>query len=162
MGECYVCTEECYTLSPCNCTNAYLHEDCYAKLIACKYKKCTMCLADFPVPEPVHIEEADDIYIGLDEDEINIVWWLTPILMRPHPHTSFNDCDVIIDFPRNILWVVSYMLLFHSLDYPDDPLINIFSTKSTTEWFYSIILHLMICVIIRHWCRIKTRPPPLQ
>ena len=69
--------------------------------------------------------------IGLDEDEINIVWWLTPILMRPHPHTSFNDCDVIIDFPRNILWIVFYMLLFHSLDYPD---INIFSAESTTEW----------------------------
>ena len=72
--------------------------------------------------------------IGLDEDEINIVWWLTPILMRPHPHTSFNDCDVIIDFPRNILWIVFYMLLFHSLDYPDDQLINIFSAESTTEW----------------------------
>lgn len=34
--ECYVCYNDCNTLSPCNCKTLYLHKDCQIKLLTSK------------------------------------------------------------------------------------------------------------------------------
>ena len=80
MGECYVCTEECYTLSPCNCTNAYLHEDCYAKLIACKYIDNNGSLAKERFPQNPN-GSIEDI-AGITNVKGNV------LAMMPHPERA--------------------------------------------------------------------------
>ena len=49
LGECYVCTDACDTLSPCKCKNLFLHENCYAMLLLYENKKCGVCLEDYPL-----------------------------------------------------------------------------------------------------------------
>lgn len=45
--ECYVCLEEnCYTLSPCKCTNLSVHPHCYAEVVA-NFKECGVCREPF-------------------------------------------------------------------------------------------------------------------
>ena len=60
--ECYVCTEPAFTLSPCKCKNLYLHDDCYAKLLAYDNKRCGICLQDYPLPDI----ESPAVYIEKD------------------------------------------------------------------------------------------------
>lgn len=45
--ECYVCLEEnCYTLSPCKCTNLYVHPHCYIQVVQ-NFKECGICKEPF-------------------------------------------------------------------------------------------------------------------
>ncbi len=47
LGECYICTLESAPLSPCNCKNMYLHNNCQIKLMQEKGQKCSICLEEF-------------------------------------------------------------------------------------------------------------------
>lgn len=165
MGECYVCTDMCYTLSPCNCTNAYLHEECYSRLIAYNNKKCTICLADFPIqtipPKESSAELSEERSELFEEDDILYppIWYIImPILMRPYYYSPLNSTDAYFDFPRNMLWVTGYMSLFHVIDNPDIEWSAIFSTPSIIQWFMCIIIHISFCILVRHTLTKKTTP----
>ena len=157
MGECYVCTEECYTLSPCKCKSAYLHDVCYAKLIAYDNKNCTICLTEFPKPE---IDISTELSSEHHAHEIYppCYWVITPLLMRPVYYQPFNVVDSYIDVLRNILWLIVYMCIFHSIDYPDTSMEHIFDQSELINWLMCIIIHITVCVIVRSACT-KKRPP---
>ena len=84
LGECYVCTDACDTLSPCKCKNLFLHENCYAMLLLYENKKCGVCLEDYPL---VDIKPITTIVQEEEEEEIepNPLWIFCPIMMRPQP-----------------------------------------------------------------------------
>ena len=68
--ECYVCLEEnCYTLSPCKCTNLYVHPHCYVQ-VALNFKQCGICKEPF-YTNFVEIEEEQELE-GSDEDNENL------------------------------------------------------------------------------------------
>jgi len=160
MGECYICTDECYTLSPCKCKNAYLHQECYTRLIAYEHKQCSICLADFPRKE--FSEESSERSAEISEGipKLHPLWAIAPILMRPYPGHSFNNIDVALDIPRNVIWIMGYVCIFHRIDYPDQSLWNIFKLISIIEWLMCSILHFSLCVTIRHLLK-RDRPRSL-
>lgn len=48
MGECYICIEEDANLSPCNCKNMYIHDECLLELISkTNSSKCKVCKEEF-------------------------------------------------------------------------------------------------------------------
>lgn len=107
MGECYVCTDTSYTLSPCKCKNLYLHQDCYDKLLAYNNKHCGVCLEPFPFPEV----EAPDIYINIHETETKVHISCIPIVVG---RTSSGIIDSIMEPLRHTLYI---FLLFNLLKF---------------------------------------------
>ena len=98
LGECYVCTDACDTLSPCKCKNLFLHENCYAMLLLYENKKCGVCLEDYPL---VDIKPITTIVQEEEEEEIepNPLWIFCPIMMRPQPFklkAIYMGLDVLI------------------------------------------------------------------
>ena len=48
MGECYICIEENAKLSPCNCKNMYIHDECLLELISkTNSSECKVCKEEF-------------------------------------------------------------------------------------------------------------------
>lgn len=48
MGECYICIEGDAKLSPCNCKNMYIHDECLLELISkTNSSKCKVCKEEF-------------------------------------------------------------------------------------------------------------------
>lgn len=146
--ECYVCTEECYTLSPCKCMNLALCNDCYAKLLVYGNKKCSICLEEFPVIE----ENTDEDSVEEDRsDKLNPLWIFFPIMMRPHPHTTFPDChrfDACVDIFRHIVFVFFYCLLYEIIFRPNQMDIS-------NPLMFAFVIHVILCICIRHACAKK-------
>lgn len=69
-GECYICLEKTIYVSPCNCKNRSLCENCYVKLLLYDYKQCTICKAEFP---------------DMEEEKI-----VEPLRQRREPHCSYT------------------------------------------------------------------------
>ena len=105
--ECYVCTEPAFTLSPCKCKNLYLHEDCYAKLLAYDNKRCGVCLQDYPLPDlespTVYIEKEDE-----ERDELIRHNMFIPILLRDHAIAK-NLCDGLMEPVRHIIIICLHL-----------------------------------------------------
>ena len=90
--ECYVCLEDgCQTLSPCKCTNLYLHEACYYELIAYDHTQCKVCKSNFPV---VIEETIVDVPAETDTHKQNKLLW----------------CLVYVSFFSIIYCIVSFVL----------------------------------------------------
>lgn len=142
MGECYVCTEMAYTLSPCNCKNLFLHEDCYAKLLAYDNIKCGVCTKPFPLP---HIDPIVDITIEPPTPrKLGLIWFLFPILSRPHPFIYMEKCmnlDIILDVIRNMIgiYLVSNFIALLMSSNLSDP----------SAWVYGFIVYLSLCMLVR-------------
>jgi hypothetical protein len=48
MGECYICIEGDAKLSPCNCKDIYIHDECLLELISkTNTSKCSICKEEF-------------------------------------------------------------------------------------------------------------------
>lgn len=169
MGECYVCCEECYTLSPCKCTNAYLHSECYYKLLEYKQTQCTMCLSSFPIPNdvyqnqiPLYVDEIDtasSINEEFDDPEYeqSCLWWFVPFLMRP-PHVySFNMCDPFVDFPRSMFYIIVINGFIFCLENPHNDLEDMFYNTFSSYWFLSTFLFVLISMFIRFLCTTSKR-----
>ena len=114
LGECYVCTDACDTLSPCKCKNLFLHENCYAMLLLYENKKCGVCLEDYPL---VDIKPITTI-VQEEEEEIepNPLWIFCPIMMRPYPfklNVIYTGLDVGETCPYG--WIFSIMSCLMSL-----------------------------------------------
>lgn len=142
--ECYVCTEDCYTLSPCKCLNLALCNDCYAKLLIYGNKKCSICLEEFPIEEEIIIEEEEII----KEDKLDAFWIFLPIMMRPHPYTTFPECsriDAAMDIIRNVVFFFIYYLIYEALMQPE----HFFMYEAV---MFGLIVHIVLCVCIRHTC----------
>jgi hypothetical protein len=147
--ECYVCTEDCYTLSPCKCTNLALCNDCYAKLLIYGNKRCSICLDGFPIEEEIIMEEGrregEELFI---ENELNAFWIVFPIMMRPHPHTTFPECsriDAAMDIIRNAVFFLIYYLIYEAVIQPE----HFFMAEGL---MFGLIVHIVLCVCIRHTC----------
>ena len=103
LGECYVCTDACDTLSPCKCKNLFLHENCYAMLLLYENKKCGVCLEDYPL---VDMKPITTIVQEEEEEEIepNPLWIFCPIMMRPYSfklNVIYTGLDVLVDIIIN-------------------------------------------------------------
>ena len=55
-NECYICLEKTIYISPCECKDRALCENCYIKLLLYDYKVCTICKGQFPEIEEEKIE----------------------------------------------------------------------------------------------------------
>jgi hypothetical protein len=147
--ECYVCTEDCYTLSPCKCLNLALCNDCYAKLLIYGNKKCSVCLEAFPILEEIDSEEIAPVNtIVVNEDKLNSYWIFFPIMMRPHPYTTFPECpktDAAMDIIRNIVCFIVYYFIYETIMQPE----HFFMYEAI---MFGIVVHIVLCVSIRHTC----------
>ena len=147
--ECYVCTEECYTLSPCKCMNLALCDDCYAKLLIYGNKKCGVCLEEFPIPEEIVSEEIEPVNINPDENnKLSAYWIFFPIMMRPHPHTTFPECsriDGAMDVLRNLVCFLIYYFIYETVMQPK-------KFYMYEALMFGVVVHIVLCVCIRHTC----------
>lgn len=90
--ECYVCLEDgCQTLSPCKCTNLYLHEACYYELIEYNHTQCKVCKTDFPIVIEEKVATAS-------------------VEVRPHKHNKLLCCLAYFSFFSIIYCIVSLVL----------------------------------------------------
>ena len=142
MGECYVCTEMAYTLSPCKCTNLFLHENCYAKLLAYDNTKCGVCTEPFPLPK---IDPIVNITIEPPAlRKLSLIWFFFPILSRPHPFIYMEKCmniDIVLDVIRNMigLYFISSLI----------SLIMQSNLNNGSIWVYGFVLYIALCLVIR-------------
>lgn len=142
MGECYVCTDIAYTLSPCKCKNLFLHEDCYAKLLAYDNIKCGVCTEPFPLPR---IDPIVNIIVEPPVSrKLSLIWFFFPILMRPHPFICIDKClnlDIVLDVIRNMVGL-----------YFSSSLISLIMQSNLNNgsiWVYGFVLYISLCLVIR-------------
>lgn len=144
LGECYVCTDACDTLSPCKCKNLFLHENCYAMLLLYDNKNCGVCLENYPL---VDIKPITTIVQEEEEEEIepNPLWIFCPIMMRPYSFklkAIYMGLDVLVDIIRNMvllfLWANIISLLTAS------------NLNNAAVWVYGFCLHVAVCMFVRH------------
>lgn len=146
--ECYVCTEPAFTLSPCKCKNLYLHENCYAKLLAYNNKRCGVCLQDYPLPDlespAVYIEKEDE-----ERDELIRHNMFIPILLRDHAIAK-NLCDGLMEPIRHIVIICLFFMamkaIFDSEAFSDN---SFFNSNDINFLFFSILLDSMFIFFIR-------------
>ena len=161
MAECYVCLDECYSLSPCKCENLYLHLECYTKLIAYNNYECKVCKAPYPIRDSVidamegfHAQETEE---GYDEDAhvVSTTWYLFPILCRPRQlktlrHLSWRD--VALDPLRAFLsvWMIACVLKqTQSADKTTASFFfSVFHWVYYLEWAFSMIMYIMIGSVV--------------
>jgi hypothetical protein len=131
--ECYVCTEPAFSLSPCACKNLYLHEDCYAKLLAYDNKRCGICLQDYPLPDI----EAPAVYTkpSTDSDEHNLPKMLS-IRGCLEPLRHFTLIFILMNVIKYIFTVRSYSFAIFQLD-------------DYIYWLYAFIVYFLICLIVK-------------
>ena len=152
MGECYVCYDACYSLSPCKCTDLYLCNNCYAKLILYNNTKCTVCSAPYP---PSHLKVVADVEEEMENEEeeelkIGLMWFFVPIMMRPHPFTTFPNkhLDVLLDVGRSsfCILICTYFVSVARDESPFETVVNA---------IYGLLLFLFFSIMIRHSCAIR-------
>ena len=155
MGECYVCYDTCYSLSPCKCTNLYLCNICYAKLIIYNNTKCTICSSPYPPSDLKLVGDVEDEMILMENEEeeelkIGLIWFFLPILMRPHPFTTFPNkyLDMLLDVGR-CSFCILICTYFVSLARRSTP----FENPINAIW--GLFLFIFLCTMIRHSCAIR-------
>tara|TARA_B100000676_G_C18085535_1_gene854704 strand:- start:3976 stop:4425 length:450 start_codon:yes stop_codon:yes gene_type:complete len=140
MGECYVCTEMAYTLSPCKCKNLFLHDDCYAKLLAYDNKQCGVCLEDFPLPDL----EAQDVYV---EKKIRTNYCL-PILFRT-VKTPVNKWDLMVDPLRHLVAEFIFFNVFKFVIKTSSYQMFLFDGEDIYILVLSLIVYSMFALAVR-------------
>jgi hypothetical protein len=157
MADCYICMEECYTLSPCKCVNMYLHEDCYAKLLAYDNDSCKICNEPYP-------DKPSDIFIDLEDDESEeddenncsfSAWYITPMMCRPlhfDSHSVFYCYDLMFEPVRYAIniWVITCVLKqMRTRTNTTGLFVDVFHSTYLGEWLFAIVFHAVIAVIVR-------------
>ena len=157
--ECYICTDKCDTLSPCTCEQLYLHQDCYAKLLAYDHKKCTVCNTPFPL----EIENQQENSIGSidsmeDEDEHIPLqkpskWWVfVPLYLRPSDVWVMYEADILIELFRTPIWLFGFMTLF-SIAYEDPIWDNWYDMNAHMELYISaIVTMILVSTFVKSFC----------
>jgi hypothetical protein len=155
--ECYICTDKCDTLSPCTCEQLYLHQDCYAKLLAYDHKKCTVCNTPFPL----EIESQHENSIGStdsmeDEDEVYIKpsgWWvLVPLYLRPRDVWVLYEADILFELLRTPIWLVMFMT-FWSIAYLEPIWNDWYNLDSHMELYISALVSMiLVSIFVKSFC----------
>lgn len=150
MGECYVCYDACYSLSPCKCTDLYLCDNCYAKLILYNNTKCTVCSAPYPPSHLNLVSGAEDENEEEDELKIGLIWFFIPIMMRPHPFTTFPNkkLDMLLDVGRSSFCIL--ICTYFSALARGEPLF-----ENPINAIFGLLLFLFFSIMIRHACAIR-------
>lgn len=152
--DCYVCMEPCLTLSPCKCTDLFLHEDCYAKLIAYNNFSCTVCRENYPVE--IHEDEPDDIPDD-EESPKNPTWCriLLPLQCRRHPEEDPLLADLYVNGLRHLIaiWIIACILNWLN-PYDNRPratidVLEVFSWMHVGVWIFSGICYCFLVLIIQ-------------
>lgn len=153
--ECYICTDQCDTLSPCTCEQLYLHEDCYAKLLAYDHKKCTVCNTPFPL-------EIEDVVPELSVDSMeeederprkpNKMWVLVPIYLRPRDICAMYEADILIELIRTPIWIFMIMILF-SMGYNEPMWNDWYDFRGHVDLYVSaLVTMMMMSIFVKSWC----------
>ena len=163
QSDCYVCMEPCFTLSPCKCTNLFLHEHCYYHLLEYKHYECTVCKENYP---HVNIYSEDtDTYSEEEEDdeEPKNSWWCivcVPLPCRRIQGTYHNACDACCDHVRHFLlmWTLAAVVnAFASnvlqLYTNTRSFFDVFTVSDVGVWTFSIITYCFSLVIIQNVLR---------
>ena len=155
MADCYVCMEECYTLSPCKCVNMYLHEDCYATLLAYNNHSCKICNETYPdKPIDIAIDLHDD---ESDEDDEDVClcspWYMTPMSCRPFQfdyHPAFYCYDLMLEPVRYAfnIWGIACILKQMRTDVTGS-FVDVFHASYWGEWVFAVMVHIVGAVIVR-------------
>ncbi len=149
MSTCYVCFEECDTVSPCDCKNMPLHDHCLETLRVYRHKECKVCKAAYPPSETPHLlssSESDEEYEEEEEEQkLPVYWFIFPYAMRP-PHYSqrYSECG---EFGRAIL--LSYCL--NCIINYEGGMVKWWEIDPVTMW-YSFSLYALLLIIARGMC----------
>tara|TARA_Y100000817_G_scaffold283961_1_gene250220 strand:+ start:683 stop:1129 length:447 start_codon:yes stop_codon:yes gene_type:complete len=140
--ECYVCTEPAFSLSPCACKNLYLHEDCYAKLLAYDNKRCGICLQDYPLPDI----EAPAVYTkpSTTTDTSTAL----PILCRIKP-VAVHFIDGCLEPLRHFFLIFILMNVIKYIFTVGDYSFAFFQFDDYMFWLYAIVFYFFICLVVR-------------
>ena len=164
--DCYVCMEPCLTLSPCNCTNLYLHEHCYATLIKYNNYACTVCKQTYP---DLHInleegtmEDSGDDEEEDDADERNPFWCtlLLPMQCRRIQNKYTNPYDIFLDYARHFVATWCFTALINSFGanvlgiYDNQrPFMDVFSVIDIGTWMFSVLLYCFFLILLQNVVR---------
>ena len=114
----------------------------FCKLLAYDNTKCGVCTEPFPLPR---IDPIVNITIEQPAPrKLHWIWFLFPILSRPHPFIYMEKCmniDIVLDVIRNMIGI-----------YLVSNLISLVLTTDLTNgsiWMYGFILYLTLCMIVR-------------
>lgn len=173
--DCYVCLEPCQTLSPCKCSDLYLHQNCYAKLLAYNNFYCTVCREMYPIYikddfEPNEVTE-EDLEVGDEETSEpnypkNPMWCRVCVPMQcrkyreQHPHIV----DLYANWLRHfiVIWLLACSLSritapkYEKLDIVK--FLNVFTWFHVGEWIFSSICYCFIALLIGNYGNANTRP----
>lgn len=146
MSECYVCTDISYTLSPCKCKNLYLHQDCYAKLLAYNNKQCGVCLEPFPLPDL----EAPEIYVKPSVPVQKVESLCIPILMGRPP---IGIKDLIMEPVRHTLYLFLLFNLLKFIIFPSTyTFAFVFTTSDILTFIVTTFVYLFLVITVRGTC----------
>ena len=153
--DCYVCMEPCQTLSPCKCTDLFLHDDCYAKLIAYDNFSCTVCREMYPID--INDDESD--MPDDDERPKNPLWCrvVIPLQCRRHYEEDPTLVDIYANGVRHLvaIWMIACILNWlnpydnktrSTIDF-----LNIFAWMHVGVWIFSSICYCFLVLIIQHF-----------
>ena len=140
--ECYVCTDIAYTLSPCDCKNLYLCQECYAKLLAYDNKHCGICLKDFPLPDI----EAPEVIIEKPRRETISIWY--PIICRSslRPH---NSCDFYFEPFRHFVLTLFIMNVVKYCFSPSKYIPAVYMPGDYVYWVFAIVIYFLLVMACR-------------
>ena len=143
--ECYICTEPAFTLSPCKCTNLYIHDHCYATLIAYNHTKCSICLEEYPIKDTTKdIESMDE-----EEDDEPIKYNMcVPILLRSNLK-SYHSCDILLEPFRHLLIVFFLMNVLKIIFQPDMYLYSVYREEDIIYFLFALTMHCMYIIFVR-------------
>ena len=163
--DCYVCLEPCQTLSPCKCSDLYLHQNCYAKLLAYDNFYCTVCREMYPINIKDVYSSDEDVEENLEmgEDEPSepsepknpvLCRVFVPIQCRKHRERQPHIVDVYVNGLRHLIaiWILTCALSrIHAqrqekLDIVD--FLNVFSWIYVGEWIFSGICYSFLTLFI--------------
>lgn len=139
MGECYVCMENCYSLSPCGCTQLYLHGDCLTLLIEYGNRYCKVCNTDYP----------SECIVNSTVGPINnnILWYILPTHFRSKSFSKTRKwlcIDYVFDFLRYfcVVWITASITQLNILA---NPLVDIYNIDYLHVWvFCSIFMSIAL------------------
>ena len=152
--ECYICTDKCDTLSPCTCQELYLHQDCYAKLLAYDHKKCTVCNTPYPleieVPRETSIDSMEDEDIF--ERKPSRWWMLVPLYLRPNDVWVMSEADILFELIRTPIWLFMFMTIW-SLALDDPIWNNWYDAHAHFELYISAIVSMIFAsLFVKSFC----------
>lgn len=109
-NECYICMESCEYTSPCTCAT-HVHPDCLiAYLNTSGHTHCTICLSQFPIPQPPKQCSAKGIVYVLVAGLFFLFGWLGSqvfqVTYEPFSQSSFVAAilGAIVVFLMYKLW----------------------------------------------------------